>query len=198
MKELLYTSERLVNIMQTLLSYYVKKEVYVCIKLVNRPSEVYLHGESDMEAVSVYTLCRSSNTPSERSRSDIGPVSVVANTAFRMILLDKADSFAVSDLKKYDRQLRSAGDAHGYQNTTKGWDRFYRSTIVVPIRIKAELLGTGDSGYDLLGFICADCRMAGGFPKNRLDALVNLLMCFADMFYPYLERISSYDKDTSG
>ena len=191
-------STRLVDIIQSLLSNYVREDVYVCLKLVNPPTGFYLSKENDTENSSVYTFCRSSNTPIERYHSDAIPVPVINNTAFRMILLDEADSFAVSDLMKYDKQIRNGGDARGYQNTTERWDRFYRSTIVVPIRIRAELLGIGDSGYDLLGFLCADCKVAGGFPKNRLTALVNMLMCFADMFYPYLERISSYNKDISG
>ena len=66
-----------------------------------------------------------------------------------------------------------------YRNARPGWERLYKSTIVVPI-IAGE---DQENGADVIGFLCVD-----SLSRNRLNATyhVEFLAAFADQMYNYV------------
>jgi hypothetical protein len=87
-------------------------------------------------------------------------------------------------------KFRSGGISHffsddlwsdrNYRNQREGWQRYYRSTIVVPIR---RILDKKEEKTDLIGFLCVDTMSA-----NRLQGeyKVQFLAAFADQMYNFL------------
>lgn len=116
------------------------------------------------------------------------------NTAFDKALLPseagECSHFCSPDLTK-EKQ---------YNNERQHWDRFYRGTIVVPIR---SVTRGGESAPDTthdVGFLCVDTRS-----RNRLRGgyQVYLLAAFADQMYNFLSlmrgkyKVSISDKEGS-
>jgi hypothetical protein len=70
-----------------------------------------------------------------------------------------------------------------YKNESDGWQRLYRSTIVVPIR---HVIDRKTDEVDLIGFLCVDTLAA-----NRLNDTycVEYLAAFADQMYNFMSII---------
>jgi hypothetical protein len=73
-----------------------------------------------------------------------------------------------------------------YQNERDGWQRLYRSAIVVPIR---RVFDRQKPRIDLIGLLCVDTTSA-----NRLNCTycVEFLAAFADQMYNFLSILRGY------
>lgn len=95
----------------------------------------------------VKTFVRSSNSETSRKTMDENPafqiVKINENTDFMSIVAEDRtgnDSvFYQQDLIAFNKQLEKIGDR--YRNTTLDWDKYYKATIVVPIRIANKRFG---------------------------------------------------------
>lgn len=94
---------------------------------------------------------------------------------------DKHNRFIHGDLK-------SLGDM--YHNTHHGYEEFYNSTMVIPIRAVSHL----NKEADILGFFCLDCLE--NCPEWEKDHyfLHSIAAAIADALYMLMDQKRNYDK----
>jgi hypothetical protein len=188
-KELENTGTEVVTLLAELLTSLAGHQVNVCIKAIENPRKPYPTTKEDWSKVYVYTLCRSAKS-APRPTSMPKQIAVSDNTDFMLLMRDEGDIFAIPDLKKYDKQLRKAGNKEGYLNSNSQWPDFYRSTIVAPIRVQATHLGIENVRYDLLGFLCADSMSTRVFPPRYIPHYSELMSSFGDDLYVYFAAVT--------
>ncbi|MCH5192573.1 MAG: hypothetical protein J1F11_01330 [Oscillospiraceae bacterium] len=131
-----------------------KYTVSICIKrIINSDDE-------DFKKWELETIARNANVGTERKHNDAkGPVCVGKNSDF-LIILDPARSdtmFACQDLTNVDKDFRSVYGI-AYENSNEEYCKYYKSTIVAPIRIalnqtKAALYGLDENTtHHVVGF----------------------------------------------
>lgn len=101
---------------------------------------------------------------------------------------------------QYDEYLKK--DNKCYCNSTKNFEKFYRGTIVVPIRIARSKLYyiSEDKGYDIIGFLCVDSLYTDAFRNNDTDKEnnINIVKSFAAEIYIILNKYNFYLKKING
>lgn len=178
--------DRLSNIFKS----YSQEEVAACIKLI------------DPDGSHVSTFARSNNSDRDRLSNDKKPALIAQNTDFKYIIdgsMNAGDSiFYQPDLVKYDRELKKINKK--YENTRDDWAKYYKATIVAPIRI-ANMRSTAteeEDCFDILGFISVDSLSIYAFPKSQEKYYRNLIRSFAallyDLFNMYRELINELNK----
>jgi hypothetical protein len=183
------TCGRCVDLIAHALTTSAIENVSVCIKYFPQDYHPRNVAKLPLEDYHVKTLCRSHNTVAERSNDEGQALARIGdNTDFRLITKEQRPYFLAEDLHEFDRISRKAG-FEPYQNSNLDWEKYYLSTIVVPIRIENRLVGTASSGYDLLGFLCVDSLSISAFRESDAQTYVNFLQSFAHLLYPYFERI---------
>ena len=97
-------------------------------------------------------------------------------------------------MPQYDKDLRKAGKK--YRNTTEDYEKYYKGTIVVPIRVnKSHLYYVSEnSGYDIVGFLCVDSLSTNAFRNAELDKdnNTNIVKSFAAEIYIILNKYNLY------
>ena len=186
------------------------KEFSVCIKLLQSATASSVNGTVDTCA---YTFCRSGKNKIERKENGIalkkGALTeqeiftpITMNTAFKYIIENEYNDkvrrsiFACSNLimlKILNFLLRR----EQYQNPNKHFWKHYLSTIVVPIRIKPELIqydfkDIALNGYLTLGFLCLDYRWP--ISKALKDELCGYANGFSDALFNLLYKTYKCDK----
>ncbi len=161
----------------------VGEPVTVCIKYFATP----LNNVIDFDEVYLCVLCRSNNTDLERA----GRLryKLTDNTDFFQIVSQDQSFFAASNLTKKSKMLKKA-TGKPYLSSATEWSKYYRSRIVVPIRMERKLKGIASEGYEYLGFICADAPSAEAFRQNEISYHVDYLKTFADQLYIYFEKFT--------
>jgi hypothetical protein len=155
----------------------------ICLKITNIYSNLIRHkctvtvklmADKNQKKV-CFTWARSEHQI-ERDRRPEDGYDLEENTGFKKALEDvpgRPSHFFSADLIK---------DFHkgNYHNTRGGWQHFYKSTIVVPIRHKSE---SEPQKADVVGFLCLDTNS-----RNRLNDgyHVELLAAFADQMYNFI------------
>lgn len=81
-----------------------------------------------------------------------------------------------------------------YVSQDSTWSNYYKSVLVVPVRIKTVYLAEkyrGDGEYTVMGFIWCDwqARLALPILKKHRETYTNLLLSVADTFFHFLLRI---------
>lgn len=181
-----------INILENIFQAITGKEVNICIKVfdINKP------WENDINKMQVSTLCRSSKSMPERCEIDNKPVRVVDNTDFLTILKDGNPLFASSNLIKFEKNYSKINKI--YLNSNPNWKNFYRSTIVVPIRIHTCYLPKSlnkrpSQDYHIMGFLCVDSMSTATFENDKtIMYYTEITYAVADLLYRYLERCSYY------
>lgn len=199
-----------INNLCTILSELTGKEIHGCIKLIT-PCAQDISGDSvplNRNSAEVFTFCRTSNTPAARKSADGQHYSakISENTDFYMILdfenKETNSCFYQSDLERYDRQLQKINSGYGYQNSTKNWRTYYKSTVVAPIRVANERLFFNNlkTDYSVIGFLCVDSESTEAFRDRSLDKYIysNIVKTFADALYIVLNMYSYYLKKVGG
>lgn len=147
--------------------------VSITVKLMDKP----YHPEQDRsEDIKVYTAFRDNEAFSAHER-EIGEhlYSIGGNTDFTACL--RKDYFIIN---RADKQ----GDS--YSNEHRGYDKFYNSAIVVPIRIKRS-----GGEYKFFGYLCCDClnqnQSVDAFDKSSAQ----YLFAFAQNMGTFLETLDA-------
>ena len=180
------------NKLSDVLSDFVSYEVSTCIKLV-------------VDDEKVVTFVRN-NSSMERYASEgvSKPALIEDNTDFLHILKgdEKGSSsyFYVSDLLKYDKDIKKASDGqYSYKNSSENWREYYIGTIVVPIGV----VSTGNTGKkcSVYGFLCVDSTSPKAFTKSQKTINIKLLKGYADVYSivlkTYQKKIAEYGKKES-
>lgn len=171
---------KIVNYIAELFSYCSGHKICACLKIFDGRRVITSELVQDLDEESVLTFCRSANTPHQRYEHLRHPVR--PNTAFRDIILGVTQYFKAVDLE-------AAALAGNYNNTTVNWSHWYKTAIVVPIRIAVARSRHGTVQYDTLGFLCADSASTSAFGENNIDHYAHLLMSVGDGMYHYFDRI---------
>lgn len=168
------------------------RDVSACIKLVS-PYDL----KDNLDDCTLVTFCRSRNSATARLQYDGSfSVKIKDNTDFYAVLHNenKDNCFYADDLRKIDKKLREVGKK--YKNTNPNWEDYYIGTIVVPIRLKSNLLVEAkkyrDEDYDLLGFLCVDSIKADAFTKRQRECNINIMHSFSDAIYVLLGQYMHY------
>lgn len=102
------------------------------------------------------------------------------NTAFDESLARRSDGLPSHF---YSSDLKTLKD--GYSNQRQHYERYYRSTIVVPIRGVNKGKGSTHEEFDLIGFLCVDTlsvnRLNNNFHLFMLSALANQMYNFMSL-----------------
>ena len=151
----------------------IQSHVSITIKLMNRP----YHPEQDRsEDIKVYTAFRDNEAYGAGER-EIGEqlYTIGGNTDFVTCL--RKDYFIIN---RADKQ----GDS--YSNEHRGYNEFYNSAIVVPIRIKRN---GGD--FKFFGYLCCDCLNTDDDVEVFDKSGAQYLFTFAQNMGTFLETLDS-------
>lgn len=173
-----------------------KYDVSVCIKLIET-DDVF---EEDYNKWRLETFSRSTSTEQARGRIDRMKINVADNTDFLVILSDEYENteFAFPDMRRIKDEFLLNYEKP-YLNSRKNFWKYYRSTIVAPIKIsgnnaseKLKEMNPSISSKDIvLGFLCID-SMKYFSSESELRAFelgVEFAKGFADSLYVYFERV---------
>lgn len=180
------------------------QKVCACIKLIENTGNVT---NIDKDKATVITFCRSNNTDKNRKSNDEKKnksISVKGNTDFYDILDEDSQNtnsfFYQTDLLQYDKDLKKIGKR--YHNTTEDFDKYYRGTIVVPIRVQKKRLHyvPEDNGYDMIGFLCIDSLSTNAFRDTDSDRenYSSIVKSFAAEMYIILNKYNFYLRQING
>lgn len=168
-----------------------REEVSACIKLVDYSSE---NKENNRY---VFTFARSANSDGDRITNDESEPKdyIIKNTDFNDIIEQRLSYFYKCDLIKYDAELKKVGKE--YENTTPNWDKFYRSTIVVPIRIAHRRSHTTskENEYLIIGFLCVDSMSTNIFIASQEKYFCNIMKSYAALLYTFFSLYKDLLKD---
>lgn len=191
-KRLQITSQNVVNFLAEAITESSGFKTSACIKYFI-PYAEDLGKESDIHDrkyinYELRTLCRSANSHPDRFTYD-SIQKTSENTALKRIMFENWDYFAVTDLFRFEKDYNEE-----YLNSNPNWQKYYRSTIVAPIRIRSDIIDitTEKDKYNILGFICVDSEYNQTFQDNELRDYVELVESFADIMYQYFDRFLYY------
>lgn len=174
---------------------YTSQEIAACIKLITYGDS---DGKIDLNNATLVTFCRSSDSVHSRAsyESTSRPILLRDNTDFFEVVSPDYEKnyFYQDDLLAYDKYLRKNGEH--YKNSNPHWDSYYRSTIVVPIRIQFDKLYhiKPNDAYHIIGFLCVDSMSTDAFSRSLENYYVDLLYAYADVTYILLGQYRHYLK----
>lgn len=180
-----------------IMSSYTGREISACIKLItyNEDDEII---NSDNATLVTFCRSRKSNTNRDNYTSHT-KIFLKDNTDFLEIISNdnNKDYFYQGNLDKYAKQLTKVNQE--YKNTNSDWKSYYKSTIVVPIRIKSEKLydHTQEDSYHIIGFVCVDSLKTDAFTAKQERYNVDIVKSFADIIYVLLGQYRHYLKKIS-
>lgn len=183
--------ERICSAIKDTIASIADEDFSVCIKGIVTESLM----DSNIDNWRTKTIAREGPRREERARNDRLTQLIRDNTSFMQILNNSCDVWASNDLDKTKAVFDEQGEK--YFNPDKTYKKYYKSTIVAPIRIHTEFVSQSildlspefqEQSYHYLGFLCVDSLQT--FSKDdkcfaNLTALVKLL---ANGLYPVLEN----------
>ncbi len=179
---------------------FTGQEVSACIKIIV-PEDA--DEEIKLDNARVKTFVRSKNTDPNRKNSDEyyenGEIPrIMDNSDFRDILDPKSPMRKSYFYKKslIEHAKEEAKNDRSYDNTTKNWEKYYKSTIVVPIRIKHKRLyfSNKDKYFHVIGFLCVDSLSENAFLEKQERYNVDIVKAFAAEAYIILSKYQFYLK----
>lgn len=169
--------------------------VCACVKIMDYTDSNTL----DYNSASVKTFLRSKNTDKNRRsyhEAHPKPVKLCKNTDFMEVVsqdrLNPSSCFYQGNLPAYDAELKKIN--REYENTTYKYARFYKGTIVAPIRIANQYIFYTDKeeGYNTIGFLCVDSKSVTAFPPESEDIYTNIMRAYAAILYNVLSKYQFY------
>lgn len=178
---------------ETIFSKLWKNEkVSVCVKRIVTEKQM----DQDFAKWKIETIARSASTKQSRNKNNRNPVLITDNSDFMIIISpDFEDSvFSCMDLTKVKQEFQETYN-EVYKNSTKDFLKYYKSTIVVPIRIQVDKMNCKirDSwvdgiNYHLVGFLCIDTEDVFSGCVSLFDTGVELAKALADILYKLIEN----------
>lgn len=173
---------------------YTEQKISACIKLISYPKEEEV---IDKDNATLVTFCRSSKSDFGRSdyeKQSQSEIFIKDNTDFFEIIDDNKRYFYQGNLEKYDEKLKEVGLK--YRNSNDFWYKYYKGTIVVPIKIEFDKLyhQKENNAYHIIGFLCVDSLSTDAFEERQEKYNVDILLSFADVVYVLLGQYRHYLK----
>lgn len=184
-----------------ILSSFTKRKICASVKIIESSrGDINMEEGIDLDDATVKTFARSKNTDLRRKSNDISHIGpkLKDNTDFLDIVdpkrKNKNSYFYQRDLIQYDKELKKVGEK--YRNTTEDWDKYYRGTIVAPIRIANKYLHYTQENeyYDIVGFVCVDSLSTWAFLANQENYNRALVKAFAAEMYVIFSKYRYYLK----
>lgn len=171
---------------------YLGNKTCVCIKTIKTENIL----NEDIKTWEIRTLARSESTLQLRSDTDSHSSKVTENTDFELIISEGEDCFSTPNLPDTIEKFSKKGKT--YKNSRSNFLDYYKSTIVVPIRIDTVKISSvlkdqvsedylEKRKYHVLGFLCVDSMFTF---DNDIDTFVSATeqaKAFADIMYHLLE-----------
>ena len=180
----------LTNTLDSLCSIFnilTRQEVSACIKIIEPSNNLeYLTAK-------VKTFCRSKNSDSRRFQYDNDSTRnetiICKNTDFNSIVQPgkTVSCFYKRDLEAYQKQHQDTDDE--YLNSNPEWKKYYKATIVVPIRIANKRNANVESqdSYTILGFLCIDSLSTHAFEESQEKYYTRIVKAYAALLYSVLD-----------
>ena len=171
--------------------------ISVCIKIIKTES-VFDENFNDW---TMETIARSTSTDQKRSRVDKNPIRISENSDFKIILSSnyKDELFSFSDMRNIKEDFLQTYKIPYANSRGNDFLDFYRSTIVVPIKIdggyaskKFKLYNNNIENKDVvLGFLCIDSMkiFETETEKNLFSIGVEYAKSLGDSLYLLFEKI---------
>lgn len=172
---------------------YLGKKVSVCIKIIKADNIL----NEDILNWETRTLARSESTLQARCDTDNLSSKVMENTDFELIISGDEDFFSTPNLSNTIGIFSNKGKA--YKNSRDNFLEYYKSVIVVPIRIDTEKISNAlkkqvcidylkKQKYHVLGFLCIDSMSTF---ENDIDVFASATeqaKAFSDVLYQVFEK----------
>lgn len=170
--------------------------ISVCIKLIKTESmfdENYMNWEME-------TIARNAATVQGRFKNDKKTVKIANNSDFQIIISDKYndDLFSSADMRNIKNDFLQTHKIE-YKNSRVDFIKYYRSTIVVPVKIDcthiskkfAVQLKKKDEKSFILGFLCIDSMKVFEtlYEKELFSLGVSYSRSIADSLYLFFEKV---------
>lgn len=180
---------RVTNFIAEKLRISTGRDVTVSIKYFCINERIFTDNFDDDELgdLEVTVLCRSDNANQKRIDRRRGKIR--ENTDLSKILIENFDEFAVTNLPRYDKELKRL-DNKRYRDSNEEWQDFYKTKLTVPIRIQSDYTydNINTDGFELIGFISADANSTSAFQEKEIESYTELLKGYADTLYKYFDR----------
>ncbi len=186
-----------INCVSTISENILGNKCSLCIKMIETQSIM----NSDIDKWKAKTIARSQSTHPRRIANDNRSILIRDNSDFYDIitgLYNKGkvilEPLVILDLPKF--VAFRIKDGNPYRNSTRDYERMYKSTIVCPIAtemekvssiIKQKIPGNVGAYYHVIGFLCWDSKDIID-KESDIEILVDFLDSVSDMLYPLLEN----------
>ena len=170
-------------------------DISVCIKTINNLLQKNNFTEWEIE-----TFARSTSTSQERHKIDSNPVKVSENSDFEIIISPKYndDFFAFADMRTIEKDFLETYKKEYINPRGNNFINFYKSTIVVPIRIDEKYirqdikktLKIPKKRNLILGFLCIDSLKTFN-TQDEIDIFslgIEYAKSFGDSLYLFFEK----------
>lgn len=171
--------------------------ISVCIKLI-KPESMFDENYMDWE---METIARNPATVQQRLKKDFELVKISDNSDFQIIISEKYkdDLFSFADMRKIEKDFLETYKTEYKNSRGKDFINFYRSTIVVPIKIDGahiskELISHTNKREKkniILGFLCIDSMKVfeSSYEKALFSLGVNYAKSIGDSLYLFFEKV---------
>lgn len=159
----------------------------VCFKSICVDSVI----SSDIDNWETQTIARSAKANYLRRIQDNSRQKLMNNTSFSSIVMKKdSTSWASYNLPELVKNMEKNG--FDYKNPNENYVKFYKSTIVVPVRgdvsripseIKSALIQKEKLSYHYLGFLCIDSKEVFSNEDMIFNNLIYLLIFIGNILY---------------
>lgn len=177
--------------------YLNNSDVFVCLKTI-KPKTIF---DSDYMNWEMETIARNISSSESRKKADNKPVKISENTDFQVIISDKYDDelFAFADMRTIQEDFPKAYNNLQYNNSRKDFLQYYKSTIVVPIKIDGSyiskdlknMIDKPNEKNFILGFLCID-SLKTFTTQEELDIFVigtEYAKAIGDSLYLFFEKV---------
>lgn len=168
------------------------KNVSVCMKRITTNTK-----NKSIEEWNIKTVARSSNSKQARKDLDNNNYRIMDNKDFYVIASPKfKDSvFASPNMEKICEDFKNQYQIE-YSNSTLNYLDYYKSTIVVPIRISFENANkfikekykNQEITYNIIGFLCIDSLEKYDNNTDKFLVGINVARALADSLYKLFEN----------
>lgn len=167
---------------------------------VSSSVKVFIGPEAEdltVENAKITTFCRSSNSDCGRIDHDVvikDGIPLSTCTDFMEIITTQKDRIYVKNIKAYKESLERCGRV--YSNANLSWERYYKSTIIVPIRMEYEKLYffRRNDSYHMIGFLCVDSLYTDAFQDYQEKYNCDIMRGVSDLLYILLSKYNYYYK----
>lgn len=174
---------------------WINEKVSVCIKRIIPQNQSNI--DNDFMNWEVETIARSISTKQCRNKNNKKRVKIEENSDFLIIISPEYEDsvFSCMDLTKVNKEFFETYN-RPYRNSTKDYLKYYKSTIVAPIRIQVDKMNPKvrpkwmeGIDYHLVGFLCIDTEKVFSGNPVQFDIGVEIAKASADMLYNLIENV---------